>query len=194
MIDKFYQPGQRQLQEAFGSVQLADRLNKLIIHESLTEEEQTFIRAQDMVFLSTIDETGQPTVSYKGGNPGFITVIDDRTLALPGYDGNGMFLTAGNIASNNKVGLLFVNFEQPNRLRVHGTAEIVLDDPLLTTYPEAQYLIKITVTAIFMNCNRYVHPHKKLQTSEYVPQHDCVTPEPEWKSMKYFQDVIPPKK
>ena len=73
-----------------------------------------------MFFLSTIDPAGRPTVSYKGGDPGFVRVLDRTTVAFPCYDGNGMFFSMGNLLGNVQVGLLFINFEKPHRLRLQG--------------------------------------------------------------------------
>ncbi|WP_252405354.1 pyridoxamine 5'-phosphate oxidase family protein, partial [Escherichia coli] len=75
-----------------------------------------------------------PTVSYKGGGPGFVTVVDAATLAFPGYDGNGMFYSMGNIEGQAKVGLLFIDFETPHRVRVQGHARMLRDDPLMAGY------------------------------------------------------------
>ena len=63
----------------------------------------------------TIDHHGRPTVSYKGGDPGFVRVLDGKTVALPCYDGNGMFYSMGNLLGNPQVGMLFVIFENPHR-------------------------------------------------------------------------------
>ena len=75
-----------------------------------------------MFFLATCDADGNPQCSYKGGDPGFVRVVDDRTLAFPVYDGNGMFLSLGNIRAHANVGMLFIDFEHPNRVRVNGVA------------------------------------------------------------------------
>ena len=75
-----------------------------------------------MFFLATADADGQPQCSYKGGEPGFVRVVDERTIAFPGYDGNGMFLSIGNMGVNPNVGLLFIDFERGTRLRFNGIA------------------------------------------------------------------------
>jgi uncharacterized protein YecE (DUF72 family) len=67
-----------------------------------------------------VDGSGQPTCSYRGGDPGFVKVVEPGTIAFPSYDGNGMFLSMGNIRATAKVGLLFIDFETPHRLRVQG--------------------------------------------------------------------------
>ena len=75
-----------------------------------------------MVFVATADADGHPQCSYKGGEPGFVRVLDERTITLPSYDGNGMYLTAGNLLVNPHVGLLFIDFESRKRLRLNGVA------------------------------------------------------------------------
>ena len=96
------------------------------------------IESRDMFFLSTIDHQGRPTVSYKGGDPGFVRVIDNKTIAFPCYDGNGMFYSMGNLMGNGQVGMLFIDFEKPHRLRLQGIANVENGDPLLQNYAEAQ--------------------------------------------------------
>lgn len=95
-MGSFYTPEHRALQDRFGTRRLADTQERAIVSERLSEADRTFIAERDMLFLSTIDATGQPTVSYKGGVPGFVRV-DDDDLLLPCYDGNGMFLSMGNV-------------------------------------------------------------------------------------------------
>jgi uncharacterized protein len=190
-MSDFYKAASRDLQDQFNSRQLADRLEGMIVHEEITEQDRDFIETRDMIFISTVDEFGNPTVSYKGGDAGFIRVVDSKTLAFPGYDGNGMFLTAGNIAASSKVGILFIDLENPMRLRLHGSATVDPGDPLLSDYNEALYVIRVTVDNLFINCPRYIHRYQKLAKSEYVPQTGCPTPVPEWKSIEPLREVLP---
>ncbi len=192
-MSKIYHEGNREFQDQFDSRKLGDRVEELIVHNELTEEDRELIESRDMFFISTVDVQGRPTVSYKGGDIGFVRVIDPETIAFPSYDGNGMFLTAGNIVTNNEVGLLFIDFENPKRLRLHGSAKIDKNDPLLNEYIDAHFIIRISVRNLFMNCPRYIHRYKKLDTSEYVPKQGCETPIPEWKTLDVVQDVLPKK-
>src|SRR5690349_18091268 len=123
-MQPFYPPAARALQDRFDTRRLADRLADVKVHDRFTPDDRTFIERLDMFFLATVDAAGQPTCSYKGGDPGFVTVVDDRTLAFPNYDGNGMYLSMGNVDATQRVGLLFIDFEHPRRLRVEGTAEL----------------------------------------------------------------------
>ena len=101
----FYHSGHRALQQEFDSTALAKRLEELIVRPELDAEAQAFIQNQDHFFLTTVDQKGFPTVSYKGGNQGFVKVVNETTLRFPCYDGNGMWLSMGNIEDTSKVGL-----------------------------------------------------------------------------------------
>jgi hypothetical protein len=159
--------------------------------DEISKEDQMFIEGRDMFFLSTVDEEGRPTVSYKGGDPGFVKVVDKNTIAFPDYDGNGMFYSLGNIASSAYVGMLFINFEKPERLRVQGTATVSDDDPLIDEYKEVKFMVRVKVDAVWINCPRYVHRMQKVKESRYVPREDSQTPLAGWKRIDIVQGVLP---
>ena len=127
----FYHSGHRALQQEFESTALAKRLEELIVRPELDAEAQAFIQNQDHFFLTTVDQKGFPTVSYKGGNQGFVQVVNETTLRFPCYDGNGMWLSMGNIADTSKVGMLFINMLEPHRIRLQGQASLLLDAEIL---------------------------------------------------------------
>ena len=118
-------------------------------------------------------------------------VIDSTTLVFPSYDGNGMFLSMGNIAQSHQVGLLFISFERPHRLRVQGTASISRDDPLMAQYKEADMLVRVQLSELWQNCPRYVHHYQKENPSRYVPREAYETPLAGWKRVEAVQDVLP---
>lgn len=190
-MDSLYSREHRELQSTFGTEKLADFLDQFHVHDSLTAEDKAFIAGRDMFFLSTVDPDGNPTVSYKGGPIGFVRIVDDSTLAFPGYDGNGMFLSMGNIAGQGRVGLLFIDFETPNRLRVQGTARVAQDDPLQAGWPDAQYVVRIDVAKAWINCPRYIHTYRKVAPSRYVPEPTKVAPLATWKRLDILQEVLP---
>jgi predicted pyridoxine 5'-phosphate oxidase superfamily flavin-nucleotide-binding protein len=130
-------------------------------------------------------------VSHKGGAPGFVRVLDPTTIAFPSYDGNGMFLSMGNIAADARVGMLFIDFETPHRVRVHATASVRSDDPLLAGYPGADLVVRATVTETFVNCPRYTTRHTPAEASPYVTDEDGHAPLPGWKKIDLLQDVLP---
>lgn len=192
-MSKLYNQEHIKLQKAFDSENLAKNAEQALLLSEITDHDKAFIESRDMFFLSTVDHLGRPSVSYKGGDKGFVRVIDQHTLVFPSYDGNGMFLSMGNININNKVGLLFIDFEQPYRLRTYGEAQVSSDDPMLDEYAEAQLLVKVTVTDIWKNCPRYVHKYKKVETSKFVPHIGVQTPIPDWKRLDSVQDDLPDK-
>ncbi|HEY5936628.1 MAG TPA: pyridoxamine 5'-phosphate oxidase family protein [Kofleriaceae bacterium] len=181
----------RALQDQFDTRRVADRIEERLVKSEIGEDAQRFLERVDMFFLATADAEGRPNCSYKGGAPGFVRVIDATTLAFPSYDGNGMYLSMGNVAANPNVGLLFIDFERGTRLRVNGTASIDERDPLLADYPEAQFVVRVSVREVFPNCPRYIHKMKPVEASPFVPQAGCETPIPNWKRSEWARDVLP---
>ena len=152
-----YHEGNRAFQDRFDTRRLADRIEERIVHDAIDDDDRAFIEARDMFFLATVDADGAPQCSYKGGEPGFVRVLDEQTIAFPSFDGNGMYLSLGNIAETARVGLLFVDFDGQKRLRLNGVASIDPDDPLLAEYPRAQCIVRVRATEVFPNCPRYIH-------------------------------------
>ena len=189
-MTSLYSEAHRALQAEFGTTKLARRLDEDWVHAAIQPDEAAFIGSRDMFFLSTVDPDGMPTVSYKGGAPGFVTVVDETTLVFPGFDGNGMFYSMGNIEGQAKVGLLFIDFETPHRIRVQGTATLLRDDALMAQYTEAKYLVRVAVGKIWINCPRYIHTYRKLAQNRYVPTPDRETPLASWKRLDFVSDVI----
>jgi len=186
-----YHDGNRHLQDRFDTRRLADRLAERIVGDYLDDADRAFIERLDMFFLATADEHGAPNCSYKGGDPGFVRVLDERTIAFPNYDGNGMYLSAGNVLRNPQVGLLFIDFERQSRIRLNGVASIDEADPLLADYPEAQFIVRVAVRQVFPNCPRYIHKLQLVERSRFVPQAACATPIAEWKRGDWVADVLP---
>lgn len=186
-----YSEHHRALQDRFDTRRLADTLAELIVHEELTEADSAFIASRDMFWLATVDQLGQPTVSYKGGSPGFVRVLDARTLAFPCYDGNGMYYSMGNVGTHSDVGMLFMDFEKPFRLRVQGTASLEDDEALVRSFPGAQFVIRVRTTSIFQNCPRYVHRMNKTEASRYVPAPSGEAPLAGWKRIDIIQPALP---
>ena len=180
----------RELQDDFGTRQLADRIEEIACVTEFSDEAKGFIESQDMFFLATTDHNGRPTVSYKGGGVGFVRVLDEKTLVFPNYDGNGMYMSMGNIDLNHEIGMLFISFEKPHRIRVQGTASVSRDDPLVAEYPGADMLVRVTLSEMWQNCPRYIHRYERVESSRYVPKVECETPMAGWKHIDIVQDVI----
>jgi predicted pyridoxine 5'-phosphate oxidase superfamily flavin-nucleotide-binding protein len=189
--DQVYHAGMRRLQDLRETRGLADRLAQLTRHEAFTVEDRAFIERSPMFFLATADAEGRPDCSYKGGMPGFVRVLDDRTLAFPDYDGNGMYRSCGNLLVNPSVGLLFIDFENGLRIRVNGEASIDEDDPLLAHSPGAVFIVRVRAASIFPNCPRYLHPMQTGSYAVHAPREDYTPPAASWKRFEVFSDVLP---
>jgi predicted pyridoxine 5'-phosphate oxidase superfamily flavin-nucleotide-binding protein len=190
-VSSFYGDEQRALQDQFDTRLLADTLEAVIVQPGIDDEAKGFIESRSFFFLSTVDHEGHPTVSHKGGAPGFVRVVDPTTLVFPSYDGNGMFLSMGNIAGDGRIGMLFIDFETPHRVRVHANATVSADDPLMGEYPGADLIVRATVVDSFVNCPRYIAPQAGSEPSRYVPDEDGRAPLPGWKKIDLMQDVLP---
>lgn len=189
--DSMYHDGMRQLQDRRDTRRIADRLEEKIVHTAFTDNDRAFIQRCPMFFVATADASGRPDCSYKGGQPGFVRVLDERTLAFPDYDGNGMYRSWGNLLVNPHVGLLFVDFEKQKRLRVNGTAQISAEDPLRDSYPGSVFVIRVAAERIFPACPRYIHKLQLVEFSAYVPQAGYTPPVPAWKTYETFRDALP---
>ena len=189
--DSMYHTGMRKLQDIRDTRRIADRLEQVIVHTAFTDSDREFIQKCPMVFVATADAEGRPDCSYKGGLPGFVRVLDEKTLVLPDYDGNGMYRSWGNLVVNPQIGLLFIDFEHQSRLRVNGTAVITDDDPVRADYPGSVFIVRMTVTQIFPACPRYIHKMHLEELSVYVPQANYAPPVPAWKKFDEFRDALP---
>jgi predicted pyridoxine 5'-phosphate oxidase superfamily flavin-nucleotide-binding protein len=193
-MDLTYHEGSRRWQDRFDTRRLADRLDERFVQRrAIGPDDREFIERLDMFFLATADGDGRPQCSYKGGDPGFVRVLDERTVAFPNYDGNGMYLSMGNLLVNPQVGMLFIDFvsERPSRLRLNGVASVDENDALMSDYPEAQFIVRVSVEQVFPNCPRYIHRMALVQRSRFVPRTDCATPVPDCKRTDWANDVLP---
>ncbi|OWW21426.1 pyridoxamine 5'-phosphate oxidase family protein [Noviherbaspirillum denitrificans] len=191
MASDVYHDGMRRLQDARDTRRLADRLREVTLRTAFTEEDRAFIERSPMFFIATADAEGRPDCSYKGGLPGFVHVVGERTLAFPDYDGNGMYRTWGNVLVNANVGMLFLDFESPKRLRINGTATISEDDPLRDDFPGSVFIVRVEAAAIFPNCPRYIHKMQLTEYSAYAPRPGYTPPVPAWKTFDSFRDALP---
>lgn len=190
-MQELYGEQHRTLQRDFDTEKLANAVHSNIVSTEIGEEHRGFIESRDMFFLTTIDHRGYPTCSYKGGNPGFLKIIDRKTLAFPSFDGNGMFLSMGNITNNHQVGLLLIDFETPNRFRIHGNATVHRDEESLKMFQGAEIVVFVEIVEIFVNCARYIHRYKRVASAKHVPQENGPVELPHWKRIDGLQEVLP---
>lgn len=188
---ELYNEESRRLQDQFDTRRLADRMIQHNLRERFIDDDRVFIGERSFFFLATTDAEGFPDCSFKGGDPGFVRVIDEQTLAFPSYEGNGMFKSMGNIRSNPAVGLLFISFESPRRLRVNGLASVSAEDPLLGEFFGAQLVVRVKAHHIFRNCPRYIPRMQQMEASPYVPAPGRDLPIPQWKTAPHYNDALP---
>ena len=126
------------------------------------------------------------------GARGFVRVSMSGPLPS-NYDGNGMYLSAGNLALNPRVGMLFIDFvsARPSRLRLNGGASLDEHDDLLDGYPGAQFVVRVRATEVFPNCPRYIHRMALVERSRFVPEAGVPAPVPDWKRTDWACDVLP---
>lgn len=190
-MDDTYHAGMRQLQDRFDTRRLADRLDEQLGRKAFTADDRAFIESRSTFFLASADAQGHPDCSFKGGDPGFVRITAEDELAFPSYDGNGMFRSLGNVLANPAVGLLFIDFESPRRLRVNGHASIADGDELLRVFAGAQLVVRVRATRIFPNCSRYIPRTTLAEASPYIPRSGHTPPVPKWKTMEVFAEVLP---
>jgi len=183
-MSSFYSDSHRHLQDTLGSRPLADAMVATVVRDTLDAEQMAFVEARNLFFLSSIDAEGRPTVSYKGGDPGFVRVLSPTSLMFPSFDGNGMFYSTGNIHGDANVGLLFIDFEKPNRLRVQGRAELLTEGAPIHAYPGADLVVRVTIDQAWVNCPRYVHKMTLDEPSPYVPDREGKAPVAAWKRIE----------
>jgi predicted pyridoxine 5'-phosphate oxidase superfamily flavin-nucleotide-binding protein len=191
MPDDAFHDGSRSLQDRFDTRRLADHCYGQLVRDRMNPKQRAFIESADMFFLATADDAGRPTCSYKGGDPGFVRVIDEQTLAIPNYDGDGKYLSWGNVLKNPNIGMIFIDFEKAWRLRVHGVASIDHADPVLAESPGAQFVVRIAIREIFGNCPRYIHKYQLVERSSYTPQAGQPAVVPDWKKKPEWNAVLP---
>lgn len=129
----------------------------------ITEDLAAFIGKRDSFYLGTASTAGQPYIQHRGGKPGFLKVLDDKTLAFADFKGNRQYITAGNLADNDKAYIFLMDYPNRRRIKIWGTAKVTDDDPqLLAKLVDADYkgkpeqAIMFTVTAWDVNCPQHI--------------------------------------
>jgi uncharacterized protein len=132
---------------------------------ALTAREVGFIQARDSVYMATVSETGWPYMQHRGGPPGFMRVLDARTIGFADLTGNRQHISVGNLAKDNRVSLFFMDYANRRRLKLLGHARVVRDDPALLarlTPPGAERLtesaVLIEVAGYDWNCPQHITP------------------------------------
>ena len=191
MSGGFYHEGSRELQDRSTRAGWPTGSRSVKVRDAIDDDDRAFIESMDMLFLATADADGRPECSYKGGEPGFVRVLDERTIAFPGYDGNGMFMSFGNVLVNPEVGLLFISFERQTpaaaeRDREHRprrpAARTVAGGAARDPRPRARGVSQLPA----------LHPQDAARRALPLrPRGGHEPPVPEWKTRDWARDVLP---
>ncbi|MGV0761177.1 pyridoxamine 5'-phosphate oxidase family protein [Tistrella mobilis] len=165
-LDIAMTPAVRAAQERLGVAHLWQDFRGHRAFDRFTDREAAFITSRDSFYMATTSETGWPYVQHRGGPQGFLTVLDDRSLAFADQRGNRQYISVGNLSTNDKVSLFLMDYPRRARLKIYALAEIVaLDaDPALTarvpgaTAPKAERIIRLHLEAFDWNCPQYITP------------------------------------
>jgi uncharacterized protein len=141
---------------------------------TVTPELADFIADLDMFYLGTANAEGQPYIQHRGGSPGFLKVIDERTLGFADFAGNQQYITLGNLSENPKAFIFLMDYANSQRVKLWGTARVIDNDPgLLDKLRDPEYPGKVeraivfTVEAWDINCPQHIH--KRFSQRQIAP-------------------------
>jgi predicted pyridoxine 5'-phosphate oxidase superfamily flavin-nucleotide-binding protein len=141
---------------------------------SVTPDLADFLADLDMFYLGTANAAGQPYIQYRGGPPGFLKVIDERTLGFADFGGNRQYITLGNLSENPKAFLFLMDYANSRRVKLWGTARMIENDPNLLerlrdpTYPgQVERAILFTIETWDINCPQHIH--KRFSQRQIAP-------------------------
>jgi predicted pyridoxine 5'-phosphate oxidase superfamily flavin-nucleotide-binding protein len=169
------------LQEAAGSRNNYERVEKLNITDGLSDNEIGFIERQDHFYMASMGENGFPYIQHRGGPIGFVKILDNKTLAFVDFRGNKQYISAGNVQTNPNVALIMVSYPQRARLKMYAKVKIILlkDDPALfaTIDPDdyehrPERMMVLDVQAYDWNCPQHITPRYTAEEIEqaFLPQ------------------------
>lgn len=162
--DVAFTPAVKAIQTAKGSRAGYVKVERRGWQTLATPELREFLAEMDMFYLGTANAAGQPYIQYRGGSPGFLKVLDDKTLAFADFGGNRQYITVGNLSENPKAFLFLMDYANSRRIKVWGEAKVVEDDPALLEslhdpdYPgHVERAIVFTIEAWDVNCPQHIH-------------------------------------
>ncbi|KEO81089.1 pyridoxamine 5'-phosphate oxidase family protein [Tumebacillus flagellatus] len=148
--------GEEQLRRQFGTEEQAAKLTERLVSSQISVLFRMYIEGSEFFFLATANRAGECDCSFRGGGPGVVRVLDPRTLVFPDYPGNGLYQSLGNLVENPHLGLLFLDFEKGQRLRVNGTARLSTEPEDLQLFPGALSVVFVTVSEVYTNCSKRI--------------------------------------
>lgn len=166
----------KRLQECYGSRKQYESMARSGAGEQqLGPDEAEFIAERDSFYIATVTDDGWPYVQHRGGSPGFLKVLDPHTMAFADYSGNKQYITAGNLATNDRVALFLMDYPHRTRLKIIGHAEIVEPgvDPVLETQLRSasqggrvERILRIQVVGFDWNCSQHITPRYSREEME----------------------------
>jgi predicted pyridoxine 5'-phosphate oxidase superfamily flavin-nucleotide-binding protein len=160
-------PSVRRAQAEMGADRLWSDFKGHREFDQFSERETAFIAQRDSFYMASVSETGWPYVQHRGGPPGFLKVLDDRTLAFVDYCGNRQYISTGNLAENDRTCLFLMDYPARTRLKIYARAEkLALDaDPVLTEKitdgdygAKTERIFKLKLEAFDWNCPQHIEP------------------------------------
>jgi predicted pyridoxine 5'-phosphate oxidase superfamily flavin-nucleotide-binding protein len=155
----------KRIQTERGSRRSYERMERAVggFSRSVTPDLAAFIAARDSLYLATANAAGQPYVQHRGGAPGFLKVLDDRTLAFADFAGNKQYITTGNLAENDRAFLFLMNYADAQRIKIWGRARVVTGDrALLDRLADPAYKARVEQAIVFdveawdANCPQHI--------------------------------------
>ena len=169
-------PSVRAAQEANGSGEYWENFHGDRPSDRFTPAEEAFIAERDSLYMATVSESGWPYVQHRGGPPGFIRILDDRTLAIPDFRGNRQYISAGNLAANDRAALFLMDYPSRRRLKIYARTEakdLGADPELAAKLALPGYRAKvergliIRLAAFDWNCSQHITP--RFSEAELAP-------------------------
>ena len=143
--------------------------------DTVTDDLARFIGERDSFYLGTASAGGQPYIQHRGGKPGFLKVLDGKTLAFADFRGNRQYITAGNLSENDKAYIFLMDYPNRRRIKIWGHAKVVDDPELMERLSDADYgavpeqAVVFEVTAWDVNCPQHITPrYTEAEVGEIV--------------------------
>jgi predicted pyridoxine 5'-phosphate oxidase superfamily flavin-nucleotide-binding protein len=162
--DIAFTPAVKAIQTRKGSRTRYERVERGGWQTRVTPDLEEFLAGLDMFYLGTATADGQLYIQYRGGSPGFLKVLDDRTLGFADFGGNRQYLTVGNLSENSRAFIFLMDYANSQRVKLWGEARVVEDDPALLeklrdpAYPgKVERAILFRIEAWDVNCPQHIH-------------------------------------
>lgn len=175
--DIAFTPAVKAVQTAKGSRASYAKVERRGWRTRVTPDLAEFLAGLDTFYLGTASADGQPYIQHRGGPPGFLKPLDDRTLAFADFGGNRQYLSVGNLSENPKAFLFLMDYANQQRVKLWCTARVVENDPALLerlrdpAYPgNIERAIVFTVEAWDINCPQHIHPRYSERQVEQMTE------------------------